>query len=134
MEQRLLTMTKSGETVSSQCCTSNSDAVKPISPAPLQAAEYARLRANCARHNDITTVLKGVIQQKNREIDGLRKDLDQIIEGFIRDLVCDICAEVPYQPLTLQCQHAYCGSCIAAWFATQPPQSRPYKCVHLSDV
>jgi hypothetical protein len=55
-----------------------------------------------------------------------------------KELVCFICTEVLYQPLTLiDCLHTFCGSCLKEWFgyqykkaaqsrSSQPPN--PYTC------
>ncbi|KIW35258.1 uncharacterized protein PV07_01963 [Cladophialophora immunda] len=54
------------------------------------------------------------------------------------ELVCFICTEVLYQPLTLlDCLHTFCGSCLKEWFSHQyrkashsraPPSVNPYTC------
>ncbi|KAJ5083957.1 hypothetical protein NUU61_008536 [Penicillium alfredii] len=37
-----------------------------------------------------------------------------------KELVCSICTELLYQPLTLlDCLHTFCGSCLAEWFKAQ---------------
>lgn len=37
-----------------------------------------------------------------------------------KELVCFICTEVLYQPLTLiDCLHTFCGSCLKEWFSHQ---------------
>ncbi|CAI7656407.1 unnamed protein product [Penicillium glandicola] len=37
-----------------------------------------------------------------------------------KELVCSICTELLYQPLTLlDCLHTFCGSCVKEWFAAQ---------------
>ena len=54
-----------------------------------------------------------------------------------KELVCFICTEVLYQPLTLiDCLHTFCGSCLKEWFSHQhrkashshTPPSNPYTC------
>ncbi|KIY01551.1 uncharacterized protein Z520_03103 [Fonsecaea multimorphosa CBS 102226] len=54
------------------------------------------------------------------------------------ELVCFICTEVLYQPLTLlDCLHTFCGSCLKEWFSHQyrkathsraPSSTNPYTC------
>ena len=40
--------------------------------------------------------------------------------SFERELICSICTEVLYQPLTiLNCLHTFCGSCLKEWFSHQ---------------
>ncbi|KAJ5164035.1 uncharacterized protein N7500_005865 [Penicillium coprophilum] len=37
-----------------------------------------------------------------------------------KELVCSICTELLYQPLTLlDCLHTFCGSCVKEWFSAQ---------------
>src|SRR5690348_8151226 len=37
-----------------------------------------------------------------------------------KELVCFICTEILYQPLTLlDCLHSFCGSCLKEWFSHQ---------------
>lgn len=55
-----------------------------------------------------------------------------------KELVCFICTEVLYQPLTLiDCLHTFCGSCLKEWFSHQhrkathsrsSSSSNPYTC------
>ena len=55
-----------------------------------------------------------------------------------KELVCFICTEVLYQPLTLiDCLHTFCGSCLKEWFSYQYKKasqsrssqtSKPYTC------
>ena len=54
-----------------------------------------------------------------------------------KELVCFICTEVLFQPLTLiDCLHTFCGSCLKEWFSHQykkaahshTPPSSPYTC------
>ncbi|KAH0840922.1 hypothetical protein AYO21_06176 [Fonsecaea monophora] len=55
-----------------------------------------------------------------------------------KELVCFICTEVLYQPLTLlDCLHTFCGSCLKEWFSHQyrkatnsraPSPTNPYTC------
>ncbi|EXJ70341.1 uncharacterized protein A1O5_06409 [Cladophialophora psammophila CBS 110553] len=55
-----------------------------------------------------------------------------------KELVCFICTEVLYQPLTLlDCLHTFCGSCLKEWFSHQyrkaihsrtPSSTNPYTC------
>jgi hypothetical protein len=54
-----------------------------------------------------------------------------------KELVCFICTEVLYQPLTLiDCLHTFCGSCLKEWFSHQhrkashshTPPAHPYTC------
>ncbi|KAJ5486687.1 hypothetical protein N7530_000987 [Penicillium desertorum] len=44
-----------------------------------------------------------------------------------KELVCSICTELLYQPLTLlDCLHTFCGSCVKEWFSAQGSRrSRP---------
>ncbi|KAK5103222.1 hypothetical protein LTS08_004027 [Lithohypha guttulata] len=42
------------------------------------------------------------------------------LASFEKELVCSICTEVLYQPLTiLNCLHTFCGSCLKEWFSHQ---------------
>ncbi|OKL62625.1 hypothetical protein UA08_01248 [Talaromyces atroroseus] len=42
-----------------------------------------------------------------------------------KELVCSICTELLYQPLTLlDCLHTFCGSCLKEWFSWQAVRSR----------
>ncbi|KAJ5329924.1 hypothetical protein N7452_010314 [Penicillium brevicompactum] len=46
------------------------------------------------------------------------------LADFEKELVCSICTELFYQPLTLlDCLHTFCGSCVKEWFSAQG--SRP---------
>src|ERR1700745_2092570 len=54
-----------------------------------------------------------------------------------KELVCFICTEVLYQPLTLiDCLHTFCGSCLKEWVSHQyrkaahahTPPTNPYTC------
>ena len=55
-----------------------------------------------------------------------------------KELICFICTEVLYQPLTLlDCLHTFCGSCLKEWFSHQhrkathsrtPVTTNPYTC------
>ncbi|KAL9108582.1 MAG: hypothetical protein Q9227_006668 [Pyrenula ochraceoflavens] len=51
-----------------------------------------------------------------------------------KELVCSICTEILYQPLTLlDCLHTFCGSCLKEWFSLQARvssnhQTNPYTC------
>ena len=55
-----------------------------------------------------------------------------------KELICFICTEVLYQPLTLiDCLHTFCGSCLKEWFSHQYKKARqsrsssssnPYTC------
>ena len=54
-----------------------------------------------------------------------------------KELICFICTEILYQPLTLlDCLHTFCGSCLKEWFAHQhrkashshTPNPTPYTC------
>ncbi|ETN39602.1 uncharacterized protein HMPREF1541_05828 [Cyphellophora europaea CBS 101466] len=56
-----------------------------------------------------------------------------------KELICFICTEVLYQPLTLiDCLHTFCGSCLKEWFSHQhrkashshshTPNLQPYTC------
>ncbi|KAL1855085.1 hypothetical protein Plec18167_002069 [Paecilomyces lecythidis] len=41
-----------------------------------------------------------------------------------KELVCSICTELLYQPLTLlDCLHTFCGSCLKEWFSWQAAQT-----------
>ncbi|KAJ5613277.1 Zinc finger RING-type [Penicillium lagena] len=43
-----------------------------------------------------------------------------------KELVCSICTELLYQPLTLlDCLHTFCGSCVKEWFTAQGSRRRP---------
>ena len=61
------------------------------------------------------------------------------LASFERELICSICTEVLYQPLTiLNCLHTFCGSCLKEWFSHQHRKasssrsgsstSNPYSC------
>ncbi|KAJ9662167.1 hypothetical protein H2198_001518 [Neophaeococcomyces mojaviensis] len=40
--------------------------------------------------------------------------------NFEKELICSICTEILYQPLTiLDCLHSFCGSCLKEWFSHQ---------------
>ncbi|KAL1986180.1 hypothetical protein VTN96DRAFT_6832 [Rasamsonia emersonii] len=42
-----------------------------------------------------------------------------------KELVCSICTELLYQPLTLlDCLHTFCGSCLKEWFSWQAERPR----------
>ncbi|OJJ31547.1 hypothetical protein ASPWEDRAFT_119011 [Aspergillus wentii DTO 134E9] len=42
-----------------------------------------------------------------------------------KELVCSICTELLYQPLTLlDCLHTFCGSCLKEWFSAQGSRPR----------
>ena len=42
------------------------------------------------------------------------------LASFEKELICSICTEVLYQPLTiLNCLHTFCGSCLKEWFSHQ---------------
>ncbi|BAE59672.1 unnamed protein product [Aspergillus oryzae RIB40] len=42
-----------------------------------------------------------------------------------KELVCSICTELLYQPLTLlDCLHTFCGSCLKEWFSVQASRHR----------
>ncbi|KAE8348967.1 hypothetical protein BDV28DRAFT_160882 [Aspergillus coremiiformis] len=42
-----------------------------------------------------------------------------------KELVCSICTELLYQPLTLlDCLHTFCGSCLKEWFSAQASRHR----------
>ncbi|KAJ5129830.1 uncharacterized protein N7515_005869 [Penicillium bovifimosum] len=42
-----------------------------------------------------------------------------------KELVCSICTELLYQPLTLlDCLHTFCGSCVKEWFSAQGSRLR----------
>ncbi|KGO42833.1 Zinc finger, RING-type [Penicillium expansum] len=50
-----------------------------------------------------------------------------------KELVCSICTELLYQPLTLlDCLHTFCGSCVKEWFSAQGSRrsraSPPFTC------
>lgn len=61
------------------------------------------------------------------------------LASFEKELVCSICTEILYQPLTiLNCLHTFCGSCLKEWFSHQhrkasssrssPSSANPYSC------
>ncbi|CAG8198137.1 unnamed protein product [Penicillium olsonii] len=46
------------------------------------------------------------------------------LADFEKELVCSICTELFYQPLTLlDCLHTFCGSCVKEWFSAQGSRS-----------
>ncbi|KAE8375373.1 hypothetical protein BDV26DRAFT_268002 [Aspergillus bertholletiae] len=50
-----------------------------------------------------------------------------------KELVCSICTELLYQPLTLlDCLHTFCGSCLKEWFSTQASRRRPSSSVRFT--
>lgn len=51
-----------------------------------------------------------------------------------KELVCFICTEVLYQPLTLiDCLHSFCGSCLKEWFSYQYKKAAQSRSSHTSN-
>ncbi|TQB72225.1 hypothetical protein MPDQ_006944 [Monascus purpureus] len=52
-------------------------------------------------------------------------DPPRLVEDLEKELVCSICTELLYQPLTLlDCLHTFCGSCLKEWFSVQHSRRR----------
>ncbi|KAF9786230.1 hypothetical protein BJ322DRAFT_1108085 [Thelephora terrestris] len=80
-------------------------------------AQIAALREELRAQHEATTAAGIAAATSTRTVRGALKQT-AILTELTEKVKCMVCLEVCGNPYSMDCRHAFCGPCIASWFAT----------------